>query len=59
MANTEKTVWMTVPEMAEYMRIGKKAAYRMIDVGDLPVYKLSERKTIVKRTDVDKYVNKY
>ena len=52
----EKIVWMTVPEMATYMCVGRKYAYRLINSGAIPSYKMSERKTVVKRQEVDNYI---
>lgn len=53
---SEKNEWMTVPEMAEYLRIGKKYAYRLINDNAIPSYKMSERKTLVKQSEVDNYI---
>ena len=55
----EKNVWLTIPEMAEYMCVGRKYAYRLINSGAIPSYKLSERKTVVKRSEVDDYISRY
>lgn len=55
----EKIVWMTIPEMADYMRVGRKYAYRLINNGAIPSYKMSVRKTVVKRSDVDNYISNH
>lgn len=55
----ESEVWMDVPGMAQYACIGIKMAYRLIQSGSIPSYKLSPRKTIVKRSDVDAYIEKH
>lgn len=51
--------YMTVPEMMIYLSISKKTAYALIKSGAIPAFRLSERKTLVKRVDVVKYISRH
>jgi excisionase family DNA binding protein len=50
---------MTVPDMTNYMRISKKTAYKLISDGKIPFCRISPRKILVSRDDVDTYVNRF
>lgn len=49
-------IWMTVPEMAKYMSIGRKYAYQLVRTGTIPAHRISARKTLVNREDIDNYI---
>lgn len=51
--------YMTIPQLMEYIHVSRKTAYTIVACGKIPAYRPSPRKTLVKRADVDKYVNKY
>ncbi len=51
--------YMTIPELGNYLHISRKTAYKLIQLGRIPSFRISERKTLVKQSDVDKYVEKY
>jgi excisionase family DNA binding protein len=46
-------VFLTVNDVAKLLNSSKQAIYNMIDSGKLPATKLSERKTLIRRVDVD------
>jgi excisionase family DNA binding protein len=50
---------MTVPEMTTYMRISKKTAYKLISDGKIPFCRISPRKILVNKSEIDEYVNKF
>ena len=52
-------LYMTIPEMQSYLRISRKTAYNLAASGKIPTYRISPRKTLVRRTDIDKYVNSF
>ena len=54
------SVYMTIPELMDYLHISRKTAYRLTTgTGTIPVYCLSQRKNLVKRMDVDKYLQRH
>lgn len=38
---TEDTVWLTLEEAADYLRISKPSAYRFMQEGSLPYYRIA------------------
>lgn len=44
---------MTIREAAEYLRVSPRTIYRLIEQGDLPVYRVSPRRLVVKRADLE------
>lgn len=48
--------WLTVPEAADRIGVGKVRAYELVREGLIPSYKLSPRRTRVSAEDVDAYV---
>lgn len=57
-AKDSSSTYMTVPEAANYLRTDRKTIYRMIAASIIPAYRLSERKTLLKREELDKYLEK-
>lgn len=47
---------MTIPEMQSYLRISRKTAYKLAASGKIPTYRVSPRKILVRKADVDKFV---
>lgn len=52
---TEKE-WLTVMEMKEYMRICRKTAYKLVQEGEIPSRRISPRKILIRREDIDEYI---
>lgn len=55
----ESKEWLTVPEAAERIGIGRVRAYELVRGGDIPSYKLSPRRTRVNVKDVDDYIRRH
>ena len=51
-----ENVYMTIPEMQSYLRISRKTAYKLAASGKIPTYRVSPRKILVRKVDVDKFV---
>lgn len=45
--------FLTVPDTAKLLNCSLKTAYRLVASGRIPALKLSERKTLIKRSDID------
>ena len=45
--------FLTVPDMAKLLNCSSKTAYRLVANGRIPSMKLSERKTLIRRSDID------
>lgn len=54
-----ENIWMTIPEMTEYMRVSRKTAYNLVKCKAIPSYRTSPRKTLVKKADIDKYITRH
>lgn len=46
--------FLTVPDLAKLLNCSTRTAYNLINRGDLKAVKLSERKTLIKRSEIDK-----
>ena len=53
---TKRKEWLTVPEAAEMMGIGRVRAYEIVREGLIPSFKLSARRTRLNAADVDAYI---
>lgn len=51
--------WLTVMEMKDYMRICRKTAYKLIQDGEIPSRRISPRKILVHRDDIDAYIMRH
>lgn len=49
----EATVWFTVAEAADYLRVARDTVYRWAKRGDLTLYKLAGTATRVRREELD------
>lgn len=47
---------MTIPEMAEYLKVSRGRAYEIIEIESIPIIKLSDRGTRVRKEDIQKYI---
>jgi len=52
---TDSSLFMTVSEVAEYLRVGKSTVWRWIDKGQLPAFRIG-RSWRVRREDLERYV---
>lgn len=46
--------FLTVPDVAKLINCSIRTAYNIINRGDLKAVKISERKTLIKRSEIDK-----
>lgn len=46
--------FLTVPDLARLLNCSKRTAYYLIDRGDIKAVNLSQRKTLIKRSEIDK-----
>jgi len=53
--DTEKL--LTVPEVAEILRVSPSTVYRRIQAGGLPAIKLGHRQVRIKQEDLDAYID--
>lgn len=54
---TETKYMLTVQETARVLGVSVHTVYRLIDLGDLSAVKISQRKTMIKAEEVEKYIN--
>jgi excisionase family DNA binding protein len=52
---TDAIVWMSTAEVADYLGIGARTLYRLIDQGELPAYKFG-RVIRLQQREVDQYI---
>ncbi len=52
----EQQVWMKVPEAAEHFRLPRSRMYDLIQRGELPAVKISERSIRVDRKEVEQFL---
>lgn len=48
--------WLTVPEVAEELRVPRTRAYELIAKGDLPAVRIGERTIRVHRAELEKFL---
>ena len=53
---TEKNIWMRVPEAALYFRIPRSRMYDLIQSGELPAVRIGERSIRVNVRDVERFL---
>jgi excisionase family DNA binding protein len=49
--------WLTVPEIAHALRVGKSSVYRLVDSGDLRAARIG-RQLRIRKSDVTAYLNR-
>ncbi len=54
---TEIKYMLTVQETSRVLGVSVHTVYRLIDSGDLSAVKISQRKTMIKAEEVEKYIN--
>jgi excisionase family DNA binding protein len=52
----EKREWMKVPEAAEYFGVPRSRMYDLIQRGELPAVRISERSIRVNRLDAERFL---
>lgn len=55
---TETKYMLTVQETAKILGVSVHTVYRLIDLGDLSAVKISQRKTMIKAEEIEKYINR-
>jgi excisionase family DNA binding protein len=53
---TKTHEWLTVPEVAEELRIPRSRAYELIQSGDLPAVRIGERSIRVNRQELERFL---
>jgi excisionase family DNA binding protein len=51
------TLLLTIPEVADQLRVSTRTVYRLISVGRIPVVAIGHRR-MVRRTDLESYVER-
>lgn len=46
--------FLTVPDLAKLLNCSTRTAYNLINRGDVKAVKISDRKTLIKRSEIDK-----
>lgn len=57
MSKEPENEYMTVSEFAEYAKITKKTAYQKIENNEIPAYRFSQRKILLRKSEIDKYIS--
>lgn len=55
---TETKYMLTVRETAKVLGVSVHTVYRLIDSGDLSAVKISQRKTMIKAEEIERYINR-
>jgi excisionase family DNA binding protein len=53
---TEIREWLTVPEVAQELRIPRSRAYDLVARGDLPAVRIGERTIRVNRRELERFL---
>jgi excisionase family DNA binding protein len=53
---TKTREWLTVPEVAEVLRIPRSRAYDLVAAGDLPAVRIGERSIRVNRAELERFL---
>jgi excisionase family DNA binding protein len=49
-------IWLTVPEVAEELRIPRTRCYELIQRGELPAVRIGERSIRVNRVEMERFL---
>jgi excisionase family DNA binding protein len=52
------TLLLTIPEVAEQLRVSKRTVERLISAGRIPVVRVASQRRFVRRTDLESYVER-
>jgi excisionase family DNA binding protein len=53
---TKAREWLTVPEVAEELRIPRSRAYELCARGDLPAVRIGERSIRINRAELERFL---
>jgi excisionase family DNA binding protein len=53
---TKAREWLTVPEVAEELRIARSRAYELCARGDLPAVRIGERSIRINRAELERFL---
>jgi excisionase family DNA binding protein len=56
LVETKTGDWLTVPEVAENLKIPRSRAYDLVQRGDLPAVRLGERSIRVNRRELERFL---
>jgi excisionase family DNA binding protein len=56
LVETKTRDWLTVPEVAENLKIPRSRAYDLVQRGDLPAVRLGERSIRVNRRELERFL---
>ena len=55
---TKTKYMLTVQETAKILDVSVHTIYRLINSGDLSAVKISQRRTVIKSEEIEKYINR-
>lgn len=55
---TETKYMLTVQETAKILGVSVHTIYRLINSGDLSAVKISQRRTVIKAEEIERYINR-
>ncbi len=55
---TETKYMLTVQETAKILGVSVHTVYRLINSGELSVVKISQRRTVIKAEEIERYINR-
>ena len=55
---TETKYMLTVQETAKILGVSVHTVYRLINSGDLLALKISQRRTVIKAEEIERYINR-
>lgn len=55
---TEMKYMLTAKEAANILGVSVHTVYRLVESGELSAVKLSQRKTVIKAEEIERYINK-
>lgn len=55
---TETKYMLTVQETAKILGVSVHTVYRLINSGDLSAVKISQRRTVIKAEELERYINR-
>ncbi len=56
--NKEGEVMLTVKDVTKFLKISRSKVYRLIEKGDLKAYKIGERGTRFKQSEIEEYIQR-
>lgn len=59
MLDNQNNQLLTVKDLQAYIGVSRNTAYRLVQDGVIPSHRVSERKTLIWRSDVDAWINSH